>query len=68
MRQCPLVSETERRVDSESALDRMVTDCLDRGLFTVAEARDRIVEPDMRERRGAALVGAALDRWQERLA
>lgn len=46
----------------EPAMDRIVADVLNRKLFTVAEARARIAEPDMRERRGAALLAAALDR------
>jgi hypothetical protein len=54
---------TDPEVD-EPVLDRMVADCLDRRLFTVAEARARIAEPDMRHRRGAVLLGAALDRRQ----
>lgn len=54
---------TDPEID-EARLDRMVTDCLDRGSFTVAEARARIAEPDMVRRRGAALVGEALDRRQ----
>ena len=48
----------------EAGLDRIVNQFLDRGLFTVAEARARIAAPDMCRRRGAALVGAALDRRQ----
>ena len=48
----------------EAGLDRIVNQFLDRGLFTVAEARARIAEPDMCRRRGAALVGGALDRRQ----
>lgn len=45
---------------SPSQLDRMVRDCLDRGLFTVDEAWARIAESDMVEHRGAHLVGLAL--------
>jgi hypothetical protein len=37
-------------------LDRMVRDCLDRGLFTVDEALSRIAQPDMQGRLGAVLV------------
>ena len=54
---------TDPTID-DAALDRMVGQCLDRGLFTVAEARARIAEPDMCRRRGAALVVAALARRQ----
>ncbi|NLD76009.1 MAG: hypothetical protein GX643_05015 [Acidimicrobiales bacterium] len=52
---------TDPQVD-QVGLDQMVADCLERGLFTVAEARARIAEPDMVQRRGAALLAAALDR------
>ena len=38
---------------SQSHLERMVRDCLRRGLFTVEEARRRVAEPDMVGRRGA---------------
>jgi hypothetical protein len=48
-------------VDS-AELDGMVRNCLDRGLFTVAEARQRIGEPDMLVRRGAALLAESLAR------
>jgi hypothetical protein len=48
-------------VDS-AELDRMVRNCLDRGLFTVAEALERIGEPDMLVRRGAALLAESLAR------
>jgi hypothetical protein len=41
---------------SAADLARAVQDCLDRGLFTVEEARARIAEPDMRQRRGAMLL------------
>ena len=54
---------TDPAID-EAGLDRIVNQFLDRGLFTVAEARARIAAPDMCRRRGAALVGAALDRRQ----
>jgi hypothetical protein len=37
-------------------LDRIVQDCLDRSLFTVEEARARLVEPDMLHRHGADLL------------
>ena len=35
-------------------LERIVQDCLDRRLFTFAEARVRLAEPDMRTHPGAA--------------
>jgi hypothetical protein len=37
-------------------LDRIVQDCLDRSLFTVEEARARLLEPDMLHRHGADLL------------
>lgn len=37
-------------------LDRIVKDCLRRGLFTVEEAEARIAEPDMQRRPGARLL------------
>jgi hypothetical protein len=37
-------------------LQEIVSDCLARGLFTVAEARARIAEPDMARRPGAQLL------------
>lgn len=37
-------------------LDRIVRDCLDRQLFTAEEARARLAEPDMANRRGADLL------------
>jgi hypothetical protein len=41
-------------------LDRMVRDCLDRGLFTVEEATARLAEPDMSNRRGAWMLARHL--------
>lgn len=44
-------------VDVDRAhLDRIVRDCLERRLFTVEEARVRLAEPDMVNRRGADLL------------
>jgi len=43
-------------------LERMVRDCLDRRLFTVEEARARLVEDDMLTRPGAQILGSALPR------
>ena len=43
-------------------LDRIVRDCLDRGLFTVEEARARLDQADMAARSGAHMVRAALAR------
>jgi hypothetical protein len=43
-------------------LDRVVKDCLARGLFTVEDARARIKKSDMLDRRGAHFVRRALDR------
>ena len=37
-------------------LDRVVRDCLDRGLFTVDEALARVAQPDMQGRLGATLL------------
>ena len=41
-------------------LVRIVRDCLDRGLFTVDEARVRLAQPDMLTRKGAELLRRAL--------
>jgi hypothetical protein len=41
-------------------LERMVSDSLGRGLFTVEEAYARVAEPDMATRRGAALLRQVL--------
>ena len=43
-------------------LDRIIRDCLDRGLFTVDEARARLDQPDMTARAGAHIVRTALAR------
>jgi hypothetical protein len=37
-------------------LAEMIVECLDRRLFTVDEARRRLAQPDMADRRGAELV------------
>jgi hypothetical protein len=42
--------------------ERMVRDCLDRGLFSVEEALARIARPDMASRPGARLLGQCLSR------
>jgi hypothetical protein len=47
-------------------LDRIVEDCLRRRLFSVEEARARLDEPDMEQRRGAHLLNEALDRFERR--
>lgn len=41
-------------------LERIIRDCLDRGLFTVDEALNRLHQPDMTARAGAHKVLAAL--------
>jgi hypothetical protein len=41
-------------------LERIIRDCLDRGLFTVEEALARIDQPDMAARVGAHMVRSAL--------
>lgn len=41
-------------------LHRVVESCLDRQLFSVEEARARLLEPDMRGRPGAELLGGLL--------
>ena len=46
-------------IDDEH-LERILHDCLERGLFTVEEAWCRLAEPDMAERRGAELLRRAL--------
>ena len=38
-------------------LAQIVQDCLDRGLFSVGEALDRVAEPDMLTRPGAKMLG-----------
>lgn len=43
-------------------LDIAIRDCLQRGLFTVAEARARIAQPDMASRPGTSLFARALAR------
>lgn len=43
-------------------LVQIVQDCLRRRMFTVAEARARLAEPDMWDRPGALLLGAVLPR------
>ena len=43
-------------------LERMVRDCLDRGLFSREEALARVAEPDMVNRRGAQLLRQVLGR------
>ncbi len=41
-------------------LERIVDDCLDRGLFTPEEACERVAQPDMLCRRGATLLAEVL--------
>jgi len=41
---------------SPAELAHTVRECLDRGLFTIEEARARLAEPDMQRRRGAFLL------------
>jgi hypothetical protein len=41
-------------------LEEMVSDCLERGLFTLEQARRRLAEPDMAGYRGAELLRRAL--------
>jgi hypothetical protein len=49
-------------VDTEEAeLVRIVRECLERRLFDVSEARARLAEDDMRDRRGARILGRTLD-------
>ena len=43
-------------------LERIIRDCLDRGLFTVEEAWTRLDQPDMAARVGARMVGSELAR------
>jgi hypothetical protein len=45
----------------EQELVRIVRECLDRRLFDVFEARARIAEDDMRDRRGAKILSRTLD-------
>jgi hypothetical protein len=44
-------------------LDRVVGDCLRRGLFTIGEAHERLSCGDMRARPGAALLRRSLERY-----
>jgi hypothetical protein len=44
-------------------LERIIRDCLARGLFTVEEALARIDQPDMASRVGAHMLRAALEGW-----
>jgi hypothetical protein len=44
--------------------ERMVRECLGRRLFTVEEARARLLEPDMLNRRGAELLRQLLFRGE----
>ena len=41
-------------------LNQLIRHCLGRNLFTVAEAMERISQPDMKARPGAILLGRAL--------
>ena len=41
-------------------LERIVAECLDRGLFTPEEAFERVAQPDMLCRRGATLLARVL--------
>jgi hypothetical protein len=45
---------------SAEHLDRIIKDCLQRRLFTLDEARERLAQPDMRTRPGAELLRRAL--------
>lgn len=45
---------------SAAHLETMVRDCLERGLFTLADARRRVAEPDMAGRGGAEAVRRVL--------
>jgi hypothetical protein len=49
----------------EQELVRIVRQCLDRHLFSVAEARARIAEDDMRDRSGASILARVLDVLEE---
>jgi hypothetical protein len=46
----------------EDQLDRVVRDCLQRGLFTIEEAQERLSRDDMRGRPGAAVLRRYLAR------
>jgi hypothetical protein len=57
----PLRTVIDIAVDIDRAhLDPIVQDCLNRRLFTVQEARARLAEPDMANRRGADLLRRVL--------
>jgi hypothetical protein len=61
----PCTTALRTVIDIAPDLDRahlaeVVRDCLDRGLFTVDEARARISEPDMQQRPGARLLRSVL--------
>jgi hypothetical protein len=46
---------------NSAELDNVLRHCLERNLFTVDEALERVGRPDIRDRRGARLVRQALD-------
>lgn len=43
-------------------LERVIDDCLARGLFTIQQAAERLAQPDIAARSGAQIVRAALAR------
>jgi hypothetical protein len=47
---------------SDRELKRILQDCLDRGLFSVEEAKARLAQPDMAARHGAQLLRRILPR------
>lgn len=47
---------------ASAELEQMVRHCIDRGLFTIEEAVERVTKPDMLTRRGAALLRQIVSR------
>lgn len=58
----PLRTVIDIAADLDRAeLERVVRDCLGRGLFTIDEAMARLTQPDMTSRRGAHLLRTLLE-------
>ena len=66
----PTTTPLRAVIDVAAAVDpddlaAMVTDCLERGLFTLAEARARLALDDMANRPGAVVLGRFLSEFGE---
>jgi hypothetical protein len=55
------VIDVATQLDS-TELDDLLQQCLERELFSIDQLRARVAQPDLRDRRGAALVLAAIAR------